>query len=213
MVVADGFVGDVLAVEQNAGGATGDAADRDGGVAGLGGIEAASGLEDDAGFDLGDVEEVTTIDGEAVDLGGGDNVGDAGLVGVDLEGTGGDFDGLRCGAEGELKASRRCRADLDGRIYFKNRETGGGNGHGVGAGVQGADAVKASFVGSQRFREAIIRVRDDDRGSDDLGTGGVGNLAFDRSAVCGDCLAEGCGGEDDARREGEAETNRHATEG
>src|SRR5580698_337453 len=122
---ADGLVGDVLTIEKNSGGTAGDAGDGDGRVAGLGGIEALTGLEDDTGLDLREVEEVAAVHREAANLLAGDDVRDAGLVGVDLNGAGVDLDGLALAADGELEAAGGRGTGADDGLLLILLEAGG----------------------------------------------------------------------------------------
>src|SRR6202042_135489 len=99
---ADGFVGDVLTIEKNTGGTAGDTANRDSRIASFGRVEGFAALEDNARLDLSEVEEVASVYGKGLNLLLRNNVADAGLLGVDLQGTGIDFDHYGGLAKGEF---------------------------------------------------------------------------------------------------------------
>ena len=82
---ADRFIGNVLTVQQNAGGAAGDTVQRNSRITGLGWIKTLSTLQDDARLNLRDVENVAPIDGQSFNLLTSHHAGNTGLVGVDLQ--------------------------------------------------------------------------------------------------------------------------------
>ena len=91
---ADRLVGDVLPVQKDAGGAAGDAANRDGRISGLGWVERLPALQDHSGLDLGQIEEIAPIYRQVLDLLRGNNVAYTCLICVELYGTRINLNGL-----------------------------------------------------------------------------------------------------------------------
>ncbi len=81
---ADGFIADVEAVHLDAGGAAEAAAEGDGREPVLGGIEVAAVLDLHSGFELCEIEEISSVDGQVFNLLAGQDPLHGGLLGIDL---------------------------------------------------------------------------------------------------------------------------------
>ncbi len=109
---ADGFVRDVNTIYFDTCRAAVTAAERDGGVTCLGGIEVLAILNLYAGFELREVKEVATIHRQVFDLAGGQNTLHRCLFGVDLHFAGLHFNHCAFLADLELDAA------VGGVIHF-----------------------------------------------------------------------------------------------
>ena len=134
-------------------------ADRDGRVAGLGGIERLTRLKDDTWLELGVVQNVSTIYWEGIDLFASNNARDANLLGINLEGAGTDFYGLSRRSQGQLEAARCRGTGTHNRVNRELLKARTGNRHCVIARNEGTDAVKPSPVGDNRLRRTRVGVK------------------------------------------------------
>jgi len=160
---ADILIGDVLAIEQDTGGAAGEAVDGQRRISGLGRIEAVAVLQHHARLKLRQIEEVAAIDRKCVDLFGADDARDASLIRVDLHIAGLDNNLLRRLAQTELEAARGRRTGTNIGVHDKFLEARGRHRDLIGSRIQRTDAVKTCRVGSQRLVEARVLAGDGDR--------------------------------------------------
>ena len=180
---ADGLVGDVLAIEHDAGGTAVHAVEGDGGVARLGGIECLAALQLHTRLQLGEVKEVATADGQVVDLLLGEHTRHRGLNGIDLEGFGAHNDLFARSAQLQPQIAVGGGADLHRQCGRGPGKTCFSNDDQVLAGHHGCNAVKAGRIGRDDLLGACGHVGDRDLSAREDTSLGVADGALD--CACG----------------------------
>ena len=110
------------------------------------------------------------------------------LLGVHLDLTGVDFDGLGGLSYGELEVAAGDRAGADDGRHIQPRKAGSRDTHMVRPGIKRTDAVEAGAIGLERLGISALRVGDHDLRTADLGATWIRNVALDRPTVDRDCL-------------------------
>ena len=136
--------------------------------------------------------KVTPVEGEFANGAGADDFAEFGGIGTDEGSGGGDLDGLRDVADGELEVGAGLLVNFEEEIgldtLFKALLL---DGDGVSAGDEERDIEEARIVALSSTGGVLVDFGDGDGGGGDGGTAGIGDGAEDGS---GGDLAEGRGG-------------------
>ncbi len=164
-----------------------------------------------SGNELDELDEVTAVEGEILDLLCGDGGADGGAVGLEERCLGFDGDGFRFTTGLETDVGAGAVTGFDG-------EVGGGrgfeacdlDGDGVAADGKEGELVFAAAVGGGGTLLAGIQVDDGDVGVGDHGAGGVGDGTDD---VCGGELRKGAGDKGEEKGEEDDAASQGAEDG